>query len=117
MSSSQAEPRSIATQLVLLFTLCAALLLSCSLGVFYWIVVQHAVDEDNAVLAQKADALATAFEKLGGINALADDINKPGGIERTTFPIRVLDPTGATIAETSGMAALLPTEIFPLAAS
>src|SRR2546430_1668 len=60
MPSRRTEPRSIATQLVLLFTLCAALLLSCSLGVFYWIVVRHAFEEDNAVLADKLGAVRTA---------------------------------------------------------
>src|SRR5437870_3806981 len=57
MSSRPAEPRSIASQLVLLFTLAAAFLLSCGLGALYWIVVQHAFEEDNEVLADKVAAV------------------------------------------------------------
>ncbi len=42
------KPRSIAFQLILLFTLAAALLLASGLGIFYSIVVRHASAEDNA---------------------------------------------------------------------
>src|SRR5438094_9496744 len=68
MSSNRTEARSIATQLVLLFTICAALLLSCGLGVFYWIVVRHAFEEDNAVLADKLAAINTDLKQSGGVN-------------------------------------------------
>ena len=57
MSSNRTEARSIATQLVLLFTLCAALLLCCGFGIFYWIVVRHAFEEDSVVFADKVDTL------------------------------------------------------------
>jgi len=62
MSLKRVEPRSIAAQLILLFTLAAALLLACGLGVFYWIVVRHAFAEDNAVLADKVSALAADLQ-------------------------------------------------------
>ena len=73
MLSNRTEPRSIATQLVLLFTVCATLLLSCSLGVFYWIVVRHAFEEDNAVLADKVAAIRTAIKQPDGVNELTQD--------------------------------------------
>ena len=117
MLSNRAEPRSIATQLVLLFTICATLLLSCSLGLFYWIVIQHAIEEDNAVLTEKADALASAFETHGGGDALSNEVNVVGAVGRATFPVRVIDPDGKTIIETPGMSELLPAKIFPPAAS
>ena len=117
MLSNRAEPRSIATQLVLLFTICATLLLSCSLGLFYWIVVRHAIEEDNAVLAEKADALVGAFETQGGASALSREINVIGAIGRATFPARIIDPAGNTIIETPGMSELLPAKVFPPAAS
>jgi hypothetical protein len=44
MSSKPAEPRSIASQLVVRFTLAAAFLLCCGLGALYWIVVNHAFE-------------------------------------------------------------------------
>ncbi len=117
MSTSSPEPRSIASQLILLFTLAAALLLACGLGVFYWIVVRHAFAEDNAVLADKVDALQTSFEQRGGLAAVAVEINATGSRQRAPFLVRVLDPAGATIGQTIGMETLLPVNLFPPAAS
>src|SRR6184192_1114260 len=117
MSTSSPEPRSIASQLILLFTLAAALLLACGLGVFYWVVVRHAFAEDNAVLADKVDALQTSFEQRGGLEAVAAEINTAGSRKRAPFLVRVLDPTGATIGQTTGMETLLPANIFPPVAS
>ena len=65
MSSKPAEPRSIASQLVLLFTLAAAFLLSCGLGALYWIVVRHAFEEDNEVLADKVAAVRADLSAAG----------------------------------------------------
>src|SRR5438034_11665197 len=65
MFSKRTEPRSIASQLVLLFTLATALLLSCGLGVFYWLVVRHAFAEANAVLADKISALSADLTESG----------------------------------------------------
>ena len=117
MSTNRPEPRSIASQLILLFTLAAALLLACGLGVFYWIVVRHAFAEDNAVLADKVDGLQTSFEQRGGLAAVAAEIDAAGSRQRAPFMVRVLDPAGATIGQTTGMETLLPANIFPPVAS
>src|ERR1700736_4785207 len=63
MFLKRTESRSIATQLVLLFTLCAALLLSCGLGVFYWIVIRHAFEAHHAVLAHAPAAIRAALKQ------------------------------------------------------
>src|SRR6059058_6419492 len=112
MFSKRLEPRSIASQLILLFTLAAALLLACGLGVFYWIVVRHAFAEDNAVLADKVNALQTSFEQRGGLEAVAAEINTAGSRQRAPFLVRVVDPAGTTIGQTTGMETLLPVNIF-----
>jgi two-component system heavy metal sensor histidine kinase CusS len=117
MFSKRRRPRSIASQLILLFTLAAALLLACGLGVFYWIVVRHALAEDNAVLADKVEVLRASFEKSGGLDAVAAEINAAGNRQRAPFLVRVIDPTGAIIGQTTGMEKLLPVNIFPGAAS
>ena len=117
MSTNRPEPRSIASQLILLFTLAAALLLACGLGVFYWIVVRHAFAEDNVVLADKVDGLQTSFEQRGGLAAVAAEIDAAGSRQRAPFMVRVLDPAGATIGQTTGMETLLPANIFPPVAS
>ena len=113
MFSKRPEPRSIASQLILLFTLAATLLLASGLGVFYWIVVRHAFAEDNAVLADKVDGLQTSFEQRGGLAAVAAEIDAAGSRQRAPFMVRVLDPAGATIGQTTGMEMLLPANIFP----
>ena len=46
--------------------LASILLLSCGLGVFYWLVVRHAFEEDNAVLADKAVALLGDLQNIDG---------------------------------------------------
>ncbi len=117
MFSKRPEPRSIASQLILLFTLAAALLLACGLGVFYWIVVRHAFAEDNAVLADKVDGLQMSFEQRGGFAAVAAETEAAGSRQRAPFMVRVLDPAGAIVGQTAGMEALLPGNIFPPVAS
>jgi two-component system heavy metal sensor histidine kinase CusS len=113
MFSKRTEPRSIASQLVLLFTLAATLLLSCGLGVFYAIVVRQAFIEDNAVLADKFFAIRSEIKKTDGLQALDDELQtrRPG--ERAVYWVRVLDPAGHTVAETPGMNELLPAPVFP----
>jgi two-component system heavy metal sensor histidine kinase CusS len=112
MSSKRTRPRSIASQLVLLFTLAATLLLACGLGVFYSIVVRNAFAEDNAVLADKMFAVSAALRE-NGPSALAAELTAPRQAgEHTTYWIRILDPQGRTYAQTPGMDRLLPPEIF-----
>ncbi len=65
MSLKRTKPRSIASQARPAFYAAATLLLSCGLGVFYWIVVRHAFAEDNAVLADKISGLSADFKEGG----------------------------------------------------
>jgi two-component system heavy metal sensor histidine kinase CusS len=108
------NPRSIAFQLILLFTVAAALLLACGLGVFYSIVVRHAFAEDNAVLADKMFAVSTDLRE-NGPELFAEELtgNRAGG--HTPYWIRMLDAKGRTVAETPDMNRLIPTHIFPSA--
>ena len=112
--SSLNKRRSIAFQLILLFTLAAALLLACGLGVFYSIVVSHAFAEDNAVLADKMSALSADLRE-NGPKAFAEELTARRVGEHTPYWIRILDSQHRTVAETPGMARLLPAQIFPTA--
>src|SRR2546427_4003724 len=112
MSSNRAKPRSIATQLVLLFTLSAALLLSCGLGIFYWIVVRHAFVEDNAVLADKVSGLSADF-KESGPRIFGEELKGRRAGEHAPYWIRVLGSGGRTVTETPGMDRLIPQDVFP----
>jgi two-component system heavy metal sensor histidine kinase CusS len=115
MSSKPTKPKSIASQLVLLFTLAAAFLLCCGLGTLYWIFVRHAFEEDNAVLADKILTLRADLNKTGDLKILNEELKvlHKGG-ERIAYFVRVIDAGGGTAAETPGMSALLPASIFPL---
>ena len=112
MFSKRTERRSIAWQLILLFTLATSLLLACGLGVFYAIVVRHAFAEDNAVLDDKVAALRSDLHESGP-NVFAEELkSRPAG-EHTPYWIRMLDSQGRIYVETPGMDRLLPPEIFP----
>src|SRR5438874_3410874 len=114
MTDHSTKPRSIASRLILLFTLATVLLLVCGLGVFYSLVVRHAFAEDNAVLADKIAALRADFHEAGS-NVFAEELNARRGGEHPAYWIRILDSQGRTYAETPGMDRLLPSEIFPSA--
>src|SRR4051812_44589776 len=115
MSSRPAEARSIASQLVLLFTLAATLVLGCGLGALYWIVVRHAFEEDNEVLFDKLAAVRADLTMAGGINVVTQELANARAGERAAYWVRVLNPAGQTLAETPGMPALLPAHDFPVA--
>jgi two-component system heavy metal sensor histidine kinase CusS len=106
------KPRSIASQLVLLFTLAAVLLLCCELAVFYLIVVRHAFAEDNAVLADKISALRADFHESGP-QLFAKELNTRQTGDRAPYWIRVLDSEGHILTEMPGMQRLLPPNVFP----
>src|SRR5438309_5927169 len=112
MFSKRTEPVAIASQLVFLFTLAAAFLLSCGLGVFYWLVVHHAFEEDNAVLADKISALSADL-KAGGPKALDEELKSVRTGEHAVYWVRVVDSAGRIVTETPGMNRLLPLSIFP----
>ena len=107
-------PRSIALQLILLFTLAAALLLAGGLGIFYSIVVHHAFAEDNAVLADKMSALSADLRE-NGPDVFAEELAAQRAAVHAPYSIRMLDPQGRIVAETAGMDRLIPTQIFPTA--
>jgi two-component system heavy metal sensor histidine kinase CusS len=112
MSSKPAEPRSIASQLVLLFTLAAAFLLSCGLGALYLIVVRHAFEEDNEVLADKEAAVRADLSAPGGIDVVSAQLKNVRAGERAAYWIRVLGSDNQLLAETPGMSTLLPASVF-----
>jgi two-component system heavy metal sensor histidine kinase CusS len=115
MFSNRTKPHSIASQLVFLFTPAAALLLFCGLAVFYWIVVQHAFEEDNRALSDKLIALRADISKTGGREAVAEQLKTLGASQHIGYWVRLVDSTGHTVAETPAMSELLPPNAFPTA--
>ncbi len=111
MSSKPTRPRSITSQLVLLFTLAATFLLSCGLGVFYWIVVRHAFAEDNAVLADKVSALSADL-KAGGPEIFGAELKAAKVGEHAPYWIRILNSEGTVLMEAPQMDGI-PSNVFP----
>jgi two-component system heavy metal sensor histidine kinase CusS len=113
MSSKPAEPLSIASQLVVRFTLAAAFLLCCGLGALYWIVVRHAFEEDNEVLADKMAAVRADLNTPAGVNVVKEELKNTRAGDRAAYWVRVLDSAGRSLAERPGMNTLLPATVFP----
>ena len=107
------RPRSIASQLVLLFTLAAALLLFCGLGAFYLIVVRHAFEEDNEFLADRLSALERELSQSGGLGRLTATLRGAHENAVEAYWVRVINPSGKIIAETPQMSVFLPPSVFP----
>ena len=112
MFSKPTEPRAIASQLILFFTIAAALLLCSGFGVLYWFVVRHAVEEDSAVLADKIAAVRADLSTADGPNLLHQELQSARAGEHSPYSVRVLDSSGKVIAETSNMNRLLPPAVF-----
>ncbi len=112
MSSKPVEPRSIASQLVFLFTPAAAILLGCGIGVLYWIVVRHAFQEDRAVLQDKLFAIRADLRTGGGAQALNEELKTLRGGAKAGYWVRIIDASGRIVAETRGMQRSLPPDLF-----
>src|SRR4051812_25835552 len=113
MSSKRAEPRSIATQLVILFTLASTVMLGCGLGILYIIVVRHAFEEDNIFLLDKIEAVHADLRKPEWQKALTTELRPPRPNEHSAYWLRVLDSHGTLIAETPSMNHGFPPSVFP----
>ncbi len=94
MPSRQAEAPSIATQLVFLFTLAAAVLLCSGLGVLYWIVVRHGYEEDGEVLADKISAVRADLRNAAGPETLKEELRILSGGQRIAYWVRAVDSAG-----------------------
>src|SRR4051794_32906479 len=114
MSSRPVEPRSIASQLVVLFALAAVFLLCCGIGALYWIVVRHAFEEDNEVLADKVAAVRADLRMTGGIQLVTEALKNVRTGERAPYWVRVLDSNKRILAESPGMGEILPASVFPV---
>ena len=113
MFSNQTRPRSIASQLIFLFTLAAALLLSCGLGVFYLIVVRHSFEEDNQFIADRLSALRGELSRSGGLASMSAMLRGPRESRGEAYWVRVINSSGEIIVETPKMSRFLPPLAFP----
>jgi len=101
-------------RLLLLFTTGATVLLMGISGALFAAILHYMAGRADAFLADK---LADAQEDItdpGGIQEEAGDLAAPVTGE-PAYWLRILDATGATVAETRGMAQRLPQAAFPRA--
>src|ERR1700682_3347985 len=108
--------RSIASRLIWLYTIAATVVLSCGMGILYWIVVRHIYEEDNVFLRDKLAALREDLYEESAPQALNEELKSSRSGENTYW-IRVYDPTGRIIAASANMDEVLPEKAFPSAAS
>src|SRR5437868_7650549 len=111
MSSGRGNKRSIAGQLVLLFSVSAAVLLTSALGMCYWLVVRHGVEEDNAALSDKLALIRQDIRQSTPATAIGMQV-ATGAREHSTYWIRLLDGSGRLVTETPNMAGSLPQRVF-----
>jgi two-component system heavy metal sensor histidine kinase CusS len=113
MLSKPTNRRSIATELVLLFTVAAAIVLWCALGGLYWLVVRHAFTEDNEVLADRIRILRAEFHDPDGLKNVVQELKSPVSTAPPAYWVRVLDSGSNVAAEVPRMSKLLPADVFP----
>ena len=114
--SNPSRARSIASRLIWLYTIAATVVLSCGMGILYWIVVRHIYEEDNVFLRDKLAALREDLYEESGPQALNEELKTSRSGEETYW-IRVYDPAGRIIAASPNMDEMLPEKAFPSAAS
>jgi two-component system heavy metal sensor histidine kinase CusS len=112
MPSELVSRQSIARQLVLLFILAAALLLSCALGGLYLLVVRHAFAEDNAVLTDKLRGIRAELREPGGLKSLEQELAGRRTGESMVYWVRIVDHASGAVIETPEMQQLLPVTAF-----
>lgn len=76
-------------------------------------VVRHAFNEDNEVLADKVRALAAELQEPDGLKAVDQDLKSRRHGEPTVYWTRIVDPNARVVTETPGMSRLLPANVFP----
>ena len=113
MLSKPTNRRSIATELVLLFTVTAAVVLGCALGSLYWLVVRHAFTEDNEVLADRIRILRAEVHESDGLRTAIQESRGTLSGESTAYWVRILNRDAGIEAETPRMNKVLPAEVFP----
>lgn len=108
---------SMASQLSLYYTVCTCVLLAIATAALYWTLERTLMDESRAYLVHKLQVLALITQRqpldTAGLEQEVRDEAQISAQSPSPFQLRVLDRTGALIAETPGMASTLPLASFP----
>ncbi len=109
------RPWSLAARLTAWYTAAAFALILAATGFLYWALTTNLDREDDEGLADEAGILGAVLrEQPGDVGALRREAERASAA-RLYAPlyVRVLGADGRPLAETPGMAAVLPAEAFP----
>jgi two-component system heavy metal sensor histidine kinase CusS len=112
--SDTPRSHSIATRLMVLYTLTSTALLLVAMGTIYLALVQHIDDEDISFLSDHMREIRV--ELRGGSRGVAEIVKEfapPSDLQPSGHFIRILNQRGEILAEMSGMEEQLPVEVFP----
>lgn len=106
---------SVTGRLTLLYVSSTAVLLLLAAGYLYWGLARSLEREDRALLTGKCRVLRSILrEQHGNVEVLENEIeHEASAQELLKYYIRVLDPRGRVLLETTGMGGFLPVPAFP----
>jgi two-component system heavy metal sensor histidine kinase CusS len=106
---------SITGWLTFFYAVVTFLMLALSGTFLYWVLADYLERKDNLFLTTKVHVIRRALLTYAEHpEVLAHEVNWDiGNLQATPWYSRVLDKDGRTIAETPGMAAILPPGLFP----
>ena len=107
--------RSLAAQLTAWYALASFALVLIVTGILYRTLVDGLAGQDDQLLLDKVHvlrSLLTAPRRVGG--TIAQEIGEDVDAPRRAY-VRLLSPSGAVLRESPGMAAEIPSRLFPVA--
>jgi len=105
---------SITTQLVVLYTLSAAVILSLTTGFLYWILENNIENADQRFLNDKIEVLKSISDETHpGFERLKEEVQwEVEAYQFNRYYARVLSSDGEILIETPNMLSILPVSIF-----
>ncbi|MBI3854857.1 MAG: heavy metal sensor histidine kinase [Planctomycetes bacterium] len=114
-STTRADRGSLAGRLTLWYSLSAFLLVLGATGYLYWALARNLDREDDGTILDQIHILRILLrDHPGEMAAIRQEVEVESTARQyTRMFIRILDPEGRVVAETSGMAERLPAGAFP----
>jgi two-component system heavy metal sensor histidine kinase CusS len=108
------RPWSLAVRLTAYYAASAFLIVALATGFLYWAMVRNVDLEDDHTLADRVRLVQSILHAVPfDESAFRQEVNESWQAgQHTVVFIRVIDPDGATIAESPGMGDILPAALF-----
>ena len=108
----RSRPWSIVFRLAVLFTFAAGTMLLSAMGAAYWVVVRHVDHDNDRYLTDKLAAIRADVAADPGPRALTRVLTMIPAADKA-YAVRILNPSGAIIAESPKMSSVVPVAAFP----